>query len=238
MNDPSRVPAWRVASVHRYDTPYSSGHLTPDPRAVTRFALSLLTLLALAGARPVSGQVNPTVVPSADTVAADSVALGPRVSPLGAFLRAIALPTWGHGSIGSHRRGTFYLLAEGGTAWMLLKTLNRKGSAERVLAARERVVTAQVTLDNPGAEDLDALIEEALEADALVDDARRRLDAREGQVEDWVAMAIFLTFLSGADAFVSAHLRDFPDPIDVSVGPTPDGGVQVAARLRLGAFIR
>jgi len=80
-------------------------------------------------------------------------------------------------------------------------------------------------------------IEDGLEIDPLVVDARNRAEARQGQFEDWVAMGIFLTFLSGADAFVSAHLRDFPDPIDVQVGPSPEGGVQVAARLRLD-FLR
>ena len=70
-------------------------------------------------------------------------------------------------------------------------------------------------------------------------DARARVEAREGQFEDWVAMGIFLTFLSGADAFVTAHLRDFPDPVEVVVAPTPDGsGVEVAAKLYLGNVFR
>lgn len=170
---------------------------------------------------------------------ADSVlqAGADEVSPLGAFLRAIVLPTWGHSAIGSHRRGAFYMVAEGGTAWMLLKTINRRSSARDVLDAREALVRAEVIRDNPDAgEELPELIDTALEQDPRVVEAQARVDARQGQFEDWVAMGIFLTFLSGADAFVSAHLRDFPDPIDVNVGPTPEGGVQVGARIRLGGF--
>ncbi|HSG48873.1 MAG TPA: hypothetical protein VLA43_13725, partial [Longimicrobiales bacterium] len=108
----------------------------------------------------------------------------------------------------------------------------------RVLAAREAVVESRVELAPPPEgetpEEFAARMEAALAEDPDVDDARRRLDARQGQFEDWVAMGIFLTFLSGADAFVAAHLKDFPDPIDVQLGPAPGGGMEVAARIRVG----
>lgn len=198
-------------------------------------------LVAMAGAAalPLRGQVAdpPPVSRDAGSQGAqaqtDTVA-SPQVTPLGAFLRAVALPSWGHGSIGSHRRGVFYLAAEGGTAWMLLRTASRRASAERVLAAREAVVRARVGLENPGAENLEELVDAAFADDALVAGALRRRDARQNQFEDWMAMGIFLTLLSGADAFVSAHLKDFPDPIEVQVGPAPGGGMEVGARLRVG----
>jgi len=204
---------------------------------------ALLLLLAVAGASPVRGQaVDPPPGPrvaadGAQEAQADSVD-GGGVTPLGAFLRAIVLPSWGHGSIGSHRRGVFYMAAEGGTAWMLLRTASRRSSADRVLDAREAVVAARVGLEPPPEgetpEAFAARLEAAMAADPDVDDARRRRDARQGQFEDWVAMGIFLTLLSGADAFVAAHLQDFPDPIDVQVRPGPGGGMEVAARLRVG----
>jgi len=209
-----------------------------------RIASSALLLLAL-GTAPVTGQVASDPPPVGRTSAAqedaqaqaDTVA-GSRISPLGAFLRAVALPSWGHGAIGSHRRGVFYLAAEGGTAWMLLRTASRRSSADRVLAAREGVVRARVEQATPPEgetpEEFAIRLESALAEDPLVDDARRRREARQGQFEDWLAMGIFLTLLSGADAFVSAHLRDFPDPIDVQVAPAPGGGMEVAARIRVG----
>lgn len=151
-------------------------------------------------------------------------------SPLGAFLRAIAVPSWGHASIGSYRRGTFYLAAEGGTAWMLWKTSARQSSARDILAARETIVRAELIASGIPTEEL----EQAVEADPGVVDAQTLVEAREGQFQDWVAMGIFLVLLSGADAFVSAHLQDFPDVLDVQVGPTPEGGVSVGARIPLG----
>jgi hypothetical protein len=171
---------------------------------------------------------NPTG-PAPDGVVQDStVRTGP--SPLGAFLRAIAVPSWGHASIGSYRRGAFYLGAQGGTAWMLWKTSARRSSANEILTARETVVRAELVASGVPAEELEA----AVEADPRVADAQTLVEARDGQFQDWVAMGIFLVLLSGADAFVSAHLQDFPDVLDVQVGPSPDGGVTVGARIPLG----
>jgi hypothetical protein len=205
-----------------------------------RTTLALLAALLLAGPAALAGQVRPEGqgFPRTDgqEMAADSLMVRPGadLSPLGAFLRAVALPAWGHSAIGSYRRGAFYTVAEAGTIWMLLKTASRRSAARRTVAEREAVVRAQVILDNPGAANLDQLVEDALEADPLVADARGLVIAREGQFEDWVAMGIFLTFLSGADAFVSQHLRDFPDPIELNVSSTPDGGVEVGARVFVG----
>jgi hypothetical protein len=206
---------------------------------------TLLLILVLAAAAPLDAgaqlaNTGAGAFPEGDAAAqqADTVVADQGISPLGAFLRALVIPTWGHGALGSHRRGAFYMAAEGGTAWMLLRTASRRHSAERNLADRETAARAAAVLE-PGPEgespeEFSERIELAVEEDPRVLDARRRLDARQGQFEDWVAMGVFLTFLSGADAFVSAHLRDFPDPIDVQVGPAPGGGFQAAARVRVG----
>lgn len=204
-------------------------------------SLLLVLLVALAAPHPVRAQLAESgagAFPTEETAAqADTVTDG-RVSPLGAFLRAVVLPSWGHGSLGSHRRGAFYLAAEGGTAWMLLRTASRRASAERTLADREAYARALAVLEPaPGGETPEEFFERVetfVDGDPRVLDARGRLEARQGQFEDWVAMGVFLTFLSGADAFVAAHLRDFPDPIDVQVLPGPGGGMEVAARLRVG----
>jgi hypothetical protein len=192
-----------------------------------RSLIALLTAFAVLLPVRLSAQ-NPTG--SAPPAAVqDSIArTGP--SPLGAFLRAIAVPSWGHASIGSYRRGAFYLGAQGGTAWMLWKTSARQSSANEILSARETVVRAELIASGVPSEELEA----AVEADPRIVDAQTLVDARDGQFQDWVAMGIFLVLLSGADAFVSAHLQDFPDVIDVQVGPSPDGGVTVGARIPLG----
>ena len=214
----------------------------PVHRAQRMRTLLLILFLAAAAPHAVGAQVANTgagAFPGGESTAqGDTVAVDRGISPIGAFLRALVIPTWGHGALGSHRRGAFYMGAEGGTAWMLLRTASRRRSAERVLADREAAARAAAILqpgpDGETPEEFAERIELAVDEDPRVDDARRRLDARQGQFEDWVAMGIFLTFLSGADAFVAAHLRDFPDPIDVQVAPAPGGGVQAMARIRVG----
>jgi hypothetical protein len=194
---------------------------------VMRFFLPLLVAVWLARAAGLDAQDPST--PEPDPQSAGSV-LQTGPSPLGAFLRAIAVPSWGHASIGSYQRGAFYLAAEGGTAWMLWKTSARRSSAREILSARETVVRAELISEGVPEEELEA----AVEADPRVVNAQTLVEAREGQFEDWLAMGIFLVLLSGADAFVSAHLQDFPETLNVEVGTTPGGGVSVGARIPLG----
>ena len=54
-------------------------------------------------------------------------------------------------------------------------------------------------------------IESALDDDATLEDLRDLKESRREQEEDWAALGIFLLLLSGADAYVSAHLQDFRD---------------------------
>lgn len=48
------------------------------------------------------------------------------------------------------------------------------------------------------------------------------LDAKRQEVQDWLVLWIFNHLLSGAEAYVSAHLQDFPG--DLKVRAFPDGG--------------
>lgn len=139
-----------------------------------------------------------------------------RPSPGGAFLRAIALPGWGHASIGSYTRGGFYFLAQSATAWMMVRVRQRIAAAEDLRELREARVRAELAAE--GVED-PVEIEEALDGDEGVSAARSLVSARDQQFEDWLALGIFLVFLSGADAFVSAHLADFPEPVRLDLRP-------------------
>ena len=40
-------------------------------------------------------------------------------------------------------------------------------------------------------------------------------DSKEQQLEDWVTILVFNHLMSGLEAFVSAHLWDFPDDLEV-----------------------
>ena len=57
-------------------------------------------------------------------------------------------------------------------------------------------------------------------------------DFREQQMEDWIAWTVFMVLLGGADAFVSAHLSDFPAPLGIEARPVGlDGRVEVGISL-------
>ncbi|MDT8369400.1 MAG: hypothetical protein RQ745_09355 [Longimicrobiales bacterium] len=153
----------------------------------------------------------------------------PPVSPGGAFLRSLALPAWGHASIDSGR-GVFYTFVEAGSIWMLFRVGSRLDSARDELRVREASARSQA--EAAGLTDEREILE-AIENDPDVQDRRRRVRARKGQREDWIAIAITSVLLSGVDAFVSAHLKDFPDPIDTTFQRSPRGGWEVGSRLRL-----
>ena len=48
-----------------------------------------------------------------------------------------------------------------------------------------------------------------------------------------MALGIFLVLLSAADAYVSAHLARFPDPLDLETSVAPNGGIDVGFRVAL-----
>ncbi|MCY4400506.1 MAG: hypothetical protein OXE96_14380 [Gemmatimonadetes bacterium] len=192
----------------------------------------VVAALAVVAASPVgaAGQETtgavPDSVPVADSLAVpDSSAAGP--GPSGAFLRGAIIPGWGHAASGSLTRGAFYFGAESLAGWMLFKTVRRLGVARRQAGLWEDRVTAR--LMSEGITD-PMEIELALEGHEQVARFRGLVDAREEQREDWTAVAIFTLLLSGVDAFVSAHLQDFPDPLTIEGDPT-DGRVEVGFRI-------
>lgn len=158
----------------------------------------------------------------------------PGVSPGGAFLRALVLPGWGHAAIGSYTRGGFYFAAESATMWMLLRTVRRRNAAEDVRDLREAAVRDR--LEARGVTD-PAEVAAAIDEDEAANDARKLVNARSQQFEDWLALGVFLIFLSGADAFVSAHLQDFPEAVQVGVTPVP-GGFEAELRVPVGPPFR
>src|SRR5690606_34873746 len=66
----------------------------------------------------------PDTLPVADTIPTE------LPSPRGAFLRALVVPGWGHFYSGSYVRGSVYASLQGGSWFMLIKTLRRLGEAQ------------------------------------------------------------------------------------------------------------
>lgn len=193
-----------------------------------RFPLPLRTAL-LGVLLSASGAWAQVVEPDLVQETVDTTEVSGVVSPLGAFLRAVAIPGWGHAAVGSHGRGGFYLGTQAVTGWMLVKTRSRRNSAGELRSVREEVIRAE--LADEGVTD-ETAIQAALEADQGWAGADRLFGARQQQFEDWLAVGIFTVLLSGADALVSAHLQDFPD---VSLTPVSDEGrMELRVSLPLG----
>jgi len=167
-----------------------------------------------------------TPVQPADTLGSQSA--GP-VSPFGAFLRALAVPGWGHASVGAYGRGAFYVLVDGGTGWMLFKTVTFLRRARELERSRTNDVLRD--LQSQGVTNPDS-INAALQDNAGVVGVRRLVAAREQQLEDWIALTAFFFLLEGADAYVSAHLAGFPQPVaSLRADHRVELGVRIPLRL-------
>ncbi len=196
-----------------------------------RWSGAYVAVALLSGAASVSAQNAPA---GSDVPAAAAVRQALQeplaVSPGGAFLRAVLVPGWGHVAIGSHTRGGFYFALEAATAYAFLRTRARLSEARERADLRESVLRARLTTEGvTEPEDIEA----ALDGDETLSGFRDLVESREGQNEDLVAWGIFLLFLSGADAYVSAHLGRFPEPIQVQVTPVGSDRAEVGLRVRM-----
>jgi len=152
------------------------------------------------------------------------------VSPRGAFLRSLAVPGWGHAAIGSYTRGGFYVAVQSANVFTLLRTRMRVGEAQDRVRLREGILRAR--LEAEGVTDPEE-IQTRFDDDPALTELRGLLDSRKDQQEDLVALGLFFLFLSGADAYVSAHLARFPEPLELEASPLSDGGFEIGVRLRL-----
>lgn len=184
--------------------------------------LALLTVpLLLAAAAPARAQVTdslrlgerqrqPMMPDSARrrVPVPDSIQARYRISPRDAFFRSLILPGWGQSSIGAPGRGAVYFALESGSLWMLYKADQKLEEAQRL--ERQRREEGLLAPDRP----------------------LPLVRARRNEREDWITLSAFWFFFSGADAFVSAYLRDFDTHVEVQ--PAPTGGVQFGAFVPVG----
>ena len=175
---------------------------------------------------PASAQLRPESVVTPQAEAPSPLA----ISPGGAFWRALLVPGWGHAAIGSYGRAGFYVTAQSGTVYSLLRARMRLGEMQDRVRLREQLIIARLASEGiTEPEEIDA----QLEADQRLGELRLLLDSREEQQEDLVALALALVFISAADAYVSAHLARFPEPLDVGAEPSPSGGLDLSLRVKL-----
>lgn len=165
-------------------------------------------------------------------------------SPGGAFLRSLIVPGWGQAAYDANIRGAVFFGMQTGSWFMIAKTVARLGEARDIeerrvaavgamvrdsllLAAEEDKKLAERYQNDPFALERD--VAAGVDEDESVQGIRSLVDARRQQREDWIALTLFLTLASGVDAFVNAHLSDFP--ARVIAEPSGDGGVSVGLRI-------
>ena len=202
-----------------------------QPRLVPRLvdvAIAATLSLLITMTSPLEAQVAPAPATPNEEIAELPSPID--VSPGGAFLRAALIPGWGHASIGSYTRGGFYFAAQTATVYTLLRARTRIGTAQDRVRLTEQVILSELAAS--GVTDPQA-IQDALDGDGRLNGVRRLLEARQEQQEDLVALGIFLVLLSAADAYVSAHLARFPDPLDLETSVAPNGGIDVGFRVAL-----
>ncbi|HEX6941162.1 MAG TPA: DUF5683 domain-containing protein [Longimicrobiales bacterium] len=207
---------------------------------IARTARRLAGLGALAAltATPLQAQQAPEPIP----VPADSAEALAGPSPAGAFVRSLLVPGWGQASHGAYVRGGVFFSLQAGSWFMLVKTMAKLAEARsieevRVAGVRDSLLALAAT-DPELAEryreprNLELDLQRAAEQDEGVVAIRGLVHAREEQREDWIAMTIFVTLMSGVDALVNAHLADFPTR--VTVDPARDGRVSIGVTVPAG----
>ena len=206
-------------------------HRAPRPSGLWIRALVGCGLVFLwSGSLP--AQQVPERAPFLAQSEADETVIQPvrdAISPRGAFIRSLIIPGWGHAAVGAQGRGGFYFLAQSASLWMVAQSHGLRSAARELRhleasAADERLRGEGVT--DPFER------RQAVRADPRVVERQELVDTRAQQVEDWVALSVFLLLIISADAFVSAHLMEFPEPLGLEVQPLPGSGrVEVGLRL-------
>lgn len=215
-----------------------------DVRRAVLVALALVAILVPRQSlvAQVQDQPGPTNVSAAQ--------VSPEVTPGGAFLRSALFPGWGHAATESYGRAGFYVATQAGSLWMLVQTVARHSVAQAALTtarqvARERAVASLDVVPRPpdDSEDEEAwaaydeyvsAIELAVDSEPGVEERTARVESRDQQIEDWAAMSIFLVLLGATDAFVAAHLADYPEPLSLDVGPGRFGGAELSFSVPVG----
>ncbi|HSJ30875.1 MAG TPA: DUF5683 domain-containing protein [Longimicrobiales bacterium] len=195
-------------------------------------AACLATALSATPARAQDPVLDPDTMPVADTI--------PRElpSPRAAFVRAMVVPGWGHLYTGEYTRGAVYFTLQSTSWFMLVKTLRRLDEVEdredRLTALATDSLEAAMAADSALAEDLQdpEAYETALLGYPGLQNARSLARARRQQRQDWITYTLFFTFAAAVDAYVTAHLKDFPG--EVIAEPAPGGRMDLGVQIPVG----
>lgn len=196
-------------------------------------AACLALVLTSAPAMAQDPVLAPDTMPVADTI--------PREfpSPRAAFLRAVVVPGWGHVYADEYTRGAVYFTLQSTSWFMLLKTMRKLSDVEdrddRLTGLATDSLEAAMAADPALAQALSDPVayENALLTYPGLQNARSLARARRQQRQDWIAYTLFFTFAAGVDAYVTAHLKDFPAGIVAE--PGFDGRLNLGVQVPVGS---
>jgi hypothetical protein len=178
----------------------------------------LVLIFLLVGAGPLAGQDTTAVRATPPDTTSN------RFSPGKAMMRSMILPGWGQFSVGAVKRGALFAALQGSSYYMLVRTNSRLHKAEEKLDTRVGVVRDSL-IDAATAPEDTAGLQARLDTTVLVNAERSLVTSRKRHMQDWITYTIFFTLASGVDAFVAAHLADFPAQIGTE--PQLDGSVNL-----------
>lgn len=160
----------------------------------TGLATACVVVCALAGEAAAQDTVA-VIPPVAAAPVLDS--LRPPVAPLPAFFRSLVLPGWGQAILNRRLTGGLFMIWEGVTLSMTLK-------AHREVQFLRRTEHTRVPEGST--------------------DESSRLRSKKSEREDWMVLLAFNHLFSGLEAYVGAHLWDFPTDMSVRMVPVIPGG--------------
>lgn len=186
------------------------------------FAVTFLLLFASAA------QAQDTLAVRDTAAAQDTI---DRFPPGKALMRSLLLPGWGQFSVGAWKRGAFFVVAQGSSYYMLVRTKSRLDRAQDRLALRRGLARDSIIAN------ADSLPRDTLNLQSRIDSvdavisSNSLVQSRERHMQDWITYTLFFTLASGVDAFVAAHLADFP--ADITTERRPGGATEVRISIPL-----
>jgi hypothetical protein len=205
-------------------------------------ALLLATAATVFAVAPLAAQEPPVTPITAPPVAADTLdqTFGP--SPRGAFLRSLALPGWGQLYVGTPVRAGVYIGLQATSYAMLVQSIRRleqirDDEVVRAAPVRQAILREAQTDTALSRRIQDPFVlDDLIGADPDVASARALVRARTRHRQDWITYTIVFTMASAIDAYVSAHLSDFPGTITAE--PRGAGGVSLQLSVPAGRVQR
>ena len=149
------------------------------------FSLRVLCVLSASALAVAELNAQDSLQVRPDSAISDTLPRRP-LSPMGAFGRSLLIPGWGQAKLGRQLTGGFFVLWEGVTLGMVLKTSHELAYLRRTGSGR--------------------------------------VEPKRGEREDWLILLAFNHLFSGLEAYVSAHLWDFPEDLQIQATPQGIGG--------------